>query len=116
MMMRAFCFSSRGQNPVVVRIQQAKDSLPGFSLVIALEGLDHHPGGIGLAQARRQLYLAMIGIVVTDKPADEADHDCGRHGWRRRRSDGLRLPVRTSARTAATSMIEIQIQRVRGQE
>ena len=57
----------------------------------------------------------MIGIVVTDKPADKADDDYGRHGWGKRRSDGLCLAGQDKRKTTAASISEIQIERPSGQ-
>ena len=39
-----------------------------------------HARGILLAQPRRELHLAVDGIIVRDKPANESDHDSGRLG------------------------------------
>src|SRR5712692_5538983 len=70
----------------MVRVQQVQDFLSGFSPAVTLKGFHVHTQGVSLAQARRELHLAMDEIIVPDEPADEADDDYGRHraGPRRR--------------------------------
>ena len=67
------------QSSIVIRVQQAQDFLSGIFSAIALKSLHVHARGVSLAQARRELHLAMDGIIVPDKSADEADDDDGRH-------------------------------------
>ena len=47
--------------------------------MVTLKGLHVHAQGVSLAQAGRELHLAMDEIVVPDEAADEADDDHGRH-------------------------------------
>src|SRR5208337_3908785 len=63
----------------MVRVQQAQDLLSGFFPVVTLKGLHVDARGISLAQARRELHLAVDQIIVLDEPADKTDDDYGRH-------------------------------------
>src|ERR1039457_105990 len=63
----------------MVRVQQAQNFLSGFFSAVTLKGLHVHSHGVSLAQARRELHLAVDKIIVLDEPADETDDDYGRH-------------------------------------
>src|SRR5271157_502302 len=63
----------------MVGVQQAQDFLSGFFRAITLKGLHVHSRGVSLAQARRELHLAVDELIVLDEPADETDDDYGRH-------------------------------------
>ena len=66
----------------MVRVQELQNFLLGFFSAIAFKCFHIHARGVFLAQTRRELYLAMDGIIVRDEPADEPDDDgrrfCGR--------------------------------------
>ena len=64
----------------MVGVEQAQDSFSGSFPVITLKGLHIDALGVSLAQARRELHLAVDGIIVLNEPADEADNDYGRRG------------------------------------
>jgi hypothetical protein len=59
----------------MVCVQKFQDFLLGFPSAIALKGLHIYSLGILLAQARRELDLAMHEIIVRYESADEPDDD-----------------------------------------
>src|ERR1700675_1816356 len=63
----------------MVGIEQAQGPVSGVPLVVALKSLNVHPRGVSLTQARRELYLAMGEVIVSDESPDEPDNHHGRH-------------------------------------
>jgi hypothetical protein len=63
------------ESAVMVRIQQAQDSLSRSFPVIALKGLYVDASRISLAQTARELDLAVCEVIVADETTDETDDD-----------------------------------------
>ena len=78
-----------GKSAVVVRIEQVQNPVSGSSFAIALKGLHLHSLRISLAQARRELYLAVSEVIVSDEPAHKPDNDCRRRCANNRRRSRL---------------------------
>lgn len=73
-------FFLRRERPVVIGVQQIQNSLQRSFPAVVLKGIHLYTERIRVAQARRELHLAMDQIIVIDEPAEESDNDCWR--WR----------------------------------